>query len=164
MTKRITGYLILVLFVVVTFKTQAYALKLDIKPPQEVDESNMNNAGLISDNKNIPEEIVRPNVEYKAQGLRNPFEQPALVSEPDNVEGGIIIKPEAGELAQLTVQGIIWGGNLPQAIINNKVVKVGDVLEGAEIVDINKEGVTVLFAGIDYKLTTLSAITKSSGK
>jgi hypothetical protein len=58
----------------------------------------------------------------------------------------------------LVVQGLIWGSSLPQAIINNKVVKVGDVIQGADIIDISKEGVLVLFAGTEYKLSTKPAM------
>lgn len=160
MMKKIIRYLIIVFFMLVSFKVQAYALKMDLGAPKEIDESNMEKTGLTLVNKNI-EIIVRPNVVYRAQGLRNPFEQTVLESESTSaVDSGI--KPEVVSLPQLTVQGIIWGGRLPQAIINNKVVKVGDLLEGAEIVEINKEGATVLFAGVEHQLTTLPAV--SSGK
>jgi hypothetical protein len=152
MKKRIRC-LIIVLFVLISLQAQAYAFKMELGAPQEIDEGNLEGAGLVEVSKNT-EVITRPNVEYRAQGLRNPFEQPVLVSESDNVESSL--KFEVAKLPQLTVQGIIWGGNFPQAIINNKVVKIGDVLEGAEVVEIEKEGVTVLFAGVDYKLTTLS--------
>lgn len=151
--KRTIKYLIIVFFIFISFQAQAYALKMEFDAPKEIDEGDLEKTGLMAINKNV-EVIVRPNVEYKAQGLRNPFEQPVLVSESDNVDSSF--KPEIAKLPQLTVQGIIWGGNLPQAIINNKVVKIGDVLEGAEVVEIEKEGVTVLFAGVDHKLTTQS--------
>ena len=163
MMKREIIYLTVIFFMVISFKVQAYALKMEFDAPQEIDEGNMDKTGLTVPNKNI-EQIVRLNVEYKAQGLRNPFEQSALVSESAEEEAGL--KPEVGKLSQLTVQGIIWGSNLPQAIINNKVVKVGDVLEGAEVTDINKDGVIILFAGVSHKLTTtLPAVDQaSSGK
>lgn len=157
MMKRTIIYLVIIFFMLISFKAQAYALKMELGAPQEIDEGNLEETGSIAPNKSI-EAIVRPNVEYRAQGLRNPFEQSASVSESADTDNNL--KPETGKLPQLIVQGIIWGSNLPQAIINNKVVKVGDVLEGAEVIKINKEGVIVLFAGEEHKLTTSTANTR----
>lgn len=82
-------------------------------------------------------------VEYIGADTRDPFE--AYLKKEE-------LKPkDEGELAKertfpsLTVQGIIWGGRFPQAIINGKVVKVDDVIEGARVTDITKEGITVFF-------------------
>jgi hypothetical protein len=85
--------------------------------------------------------ITRPQIQYTADGLRDPFagygEGQALAQ----------VSPEgkARPLPSLVIQGTVWGGPIAQAIINNKVLKVGDKIEGVEIIDINKEGVTVLF-------------------
>jgi hypothetical protein len=46
---------------------------------------------------------------------------------------------------------------LPQAIINNKVLKVGDTIEGAQVKNIGKEGITVLFEGSEYNLSSPAA-------
>lgn len=103
------------------------------------------------------EKIVRPEVEYIAGGYRNPFKK--LIEKTD-------IKSEVNQAAQkpkqeemppppwFTVQGIVWGGDFPQAIIDNKVVKAGDSIEGYLIKDISKEGVTLLFKGFEYKLSS----------
>jgi len=50
------------------------------------------------------------------------------------------------------VQGVIWGGSLSQAIINNKVVTIGDDIEGAKIIYIDRQGITVIFEGKQYRL------------
>jgi hypothetical protein len=62
----------------------------------------------------------------------------------------------------LIVQGLIWGGSFPQAIVNNKIVKVGDTVDGANVTAIDKDGVTVLFQEREYKLSPLTIKTKSS--
>ena len=152
MMKKTVGYLIIAFFMFTAFKVQAYASKLESAVSWKIKESNIEK-GLMEIDKNV-QVIVRPRVEYRAQGLRNPFEQPILESELTDV-GGSLKSKEEKSLPELTVQGIIWGSNLPQAIVNNKVVKVGDSLESVDIVAINKEGVTVLFAGVEHKLTTL---------
>lgn len=91
--------------------------------------------------------------EYKAEDLKDPFQSYA---EKEGAPLGK--KEEEAEISKeplpaLTVQGVIWGGNLPQAIINNKVVKIGDTQEGVSIVDINKNGVIVFFKGRKYGLS-----------
>jgi len=52
----------------------------------------------------------------------------------------------------LIVQGVIWGGAMPQAIINNRVINIGNVIEGAKVIDINKKGVVLLYKDHNYLL------------
>ena len=158
MMKKRTGYLIIVFFIFINFNAKTYALNMNLTAPQEIDENNIEKIESAGTNKKI-KPIIRPNVEYKAQGLRNPFEQPVLKSEVDKTNENLEPKVEA-RLPNLTVQGVIWGDNLPQAIINNKVVKVGDRLGSVDVIDISKEGVTVLFASVKHKLSTLPVISK----
>jgi len=54
------------------------------------------------------------------------------------------------------LQGLVWGGDFPQAIINNKMVKIGDTIEGVEVVAIGKEGVTLVYANKKYNLSSPS--------
>jgi len=101
-----------------------------------------------------PEVIVRPKVEYKAGDLKDPFQRYKEEKIPPGAqqkESGLSTPPS------LTVQGIIWGGRFPQAIINNKVVKVGDTIEGARVISIDKEGITLLFEGMQYNLPSPAA-------
>lgn len=100
-----------------------------------------------------PERVVRTGVEYKAEGLRDPFKESAV---PEGQAGGVTAGPEVQEALPpaLTVTGLIWGGSLPQAIINDKVVKIGDIIEGAKVTGITKEGVSILFQGRQYNLSS----------
>lgn len=103
------------------------------------------------------DEVITPNVEYKAEGLRDPFQS---YLEQRKTEELIAASPEAEvPLLTLTVQGIIWGGSFPQAIINDKVVKTEDTIDGARITNITKEGVSVLFEGRQYNLSSPAAST-----
>jgi len=58
----------------------------------------------------------------------------------------------------LDVQGIIWGGDTPNAIIKSeeesKVLGVGDTISGVKILDISEKGVLILFAGEKFLLKT----------
>ncbi len=106
------------------------------------------------------EPIVRPKVEYNAEGLRDPFQTPfieeeaAALREPVVSEGSMT----GPVLPPLTVQGIIWGGKFPQAIINNKVVKAGDTtIDGVRVISIDKVGITLFFGGKEYNLPSPAA-------
>lgn len=60
-------------------------------------------------------------------------------------------KPKEGyrqiPMPGLDIQGLIWDSDKPQAIINNKVVKMGDYIEGVKVVNIRKDGVVVEYEG-----------------
>lgn len=94
--------------------------------------------------------IIRPQIKYKSSQLRDPFQSYLIKEEKDRgVEAqgeGNLVKPKI-DLSLLEVQGIIWGGKLPQAIINGKVLAIGDSINGAEILSIDKGGITLNFAG-----------------
>ncbi len=83
-------------------------------------------------------------VKYTSQHLRDPFQSPFEMMQMDIGP----VEPEPTTigygLPHLQVQGMIWGSEMPQVIINNTVVKVGEVIEDAKILDIRKEGVYVL--------------------
>jgi len=100
------------------------------------------------------------NIEYKAGNLRDPFQSPQKQKEPEKqmAERQMPERP----LPTLTIQGIVWGGKFPQAIINNKVVKIGDTVNEVQIVDINKSGVTVSFENREYNLPSTTALLENS--
>ena len=110
-------------------------------------------------------------VEYTSQDLRDPFQSPfelyKPVEEPVEEPGEEPEEkppPVIGGLSDLEVQGIIWGSKTPQAIINNTVVKAGEVIEGAEILAIRKEGVYVLYEERQYILRPGMAKKREGGR
>ena len=96
-------------------------------------------------------DIVKPKVEYTSEGLRDPFKTPF---EKKYGSSGQDTGAADGTLALLKLQGIVWGGKFPQAIINEQVVKIGDTVEGALVTDINKYGVVLLVDGKQYTLSS----------
>lgn len=93
-------------------------------------------------------------VSYTSQNLRDPFRSPfemRLIAIDQEEEQGPV-QPIGHDLPHLSVQGMIWGTGMPQAIINNSVVKVGQTISEAEILDIRKEGVYLLYQGRQYIL------------
>lgn len=104
------------------------------------------------------EEQKKAAVEYKAENLRDPFmgylpKPKDLGTGPGKDREPVIAPPQIRPLPPLTIQGIIWGGKFPQAIINNKVVKTGDFIDEVKIIEINKEGITVSFDNRKYVLS-----------
>ena len=52
----------------------------------------------------------------------------------------------------LLLQGIFWGGAKPQAIINRKIVSVGDQVENAEVTEITRDSVKLSVDGNELEL------------
>lgn len=96
-----------------------------------------------------PEPIVRENIEYQASNSRDPFQD-------TSVEKSAVKTDEQANLTppELKIKGIIWGTNLPQAIINDQVVKIGDTVAGARIINIDKSGITVLFNNHKFNISS----------
>lgn len=67
--------------------------------------------------------------------------QPAAVPEP--------VKPTP---PALTLNGIVWNTDRPQAIINDQVLSQGDTIEGARIVSIRKSGINLVFENENFTL------------
>ena len=99
--------------------------------------------------------ITRPVMEYKAAKLRDPFKNCLSEEKPEPVavETPVVEKPQL-DLSKLTVQGIIWGVKIPQAIINGMILTIGDKIEGAEILSIEKKGITLSYGGGIFDLSS----------
>jgi len=87
---------------------------------------------------------------YRADTLRDPLV--SLLPSEHSLEAGTqrAHDPEqepSSPSPQVVVQGLIWGGERPQAVINGEVYDVGDTIEGARIVSISGTGVTMDVAG-----------------
>ncbi|MCD6094131.1 MAG: general secretion pathway protein GspB [Candidatus Omnitrophica bacterium] len=86
--------------------------------------------------------IDYPTVEYQPI-KRDPFHSPLDILDKE-------VMPEPAEteitLPQMSLQGWTWGYE-PRAIINNQVVKKGDKISGAEVLEIRKEGVILIYQG-----------------
>lgn len=101
-----------------------------------------------------------PVVEYTADQEFDPF-KPEQETAP---KAEVRAKPvQEKPLPVLTVQGIIWGGVFPQAIVNNKIVRIGDSIEETRIVDISKNGVVIFFNEREYTVTPVGLIDRETG-
>jgi hypothetical protein len=50
-------------------------------------------------------------------------------------------------LPDFVIQGIVWNTEMPQAILNGQVIRIGDTIEGVKVLQIEKEGITILYRG-----------------
>jgi hypothetical protein len=88
---------------------------------------------------------------YLAQELRDPMK--SLLPEDPSVQRpvvrqlGVAQPPPPPPPPTLRVQGLLWGGREPQAIIDNAVYKVNDLVKGAKILEITRDGVTIEHLG-----------------
>lgn len=106
---------------------------------------------VLAANSQAPSEAqLKPGIEYKAENLPDPF----IDFQAEEKKGETRKTEKLKPLPSLVVQGMIWGGNLPQAIINNKVLTIGDAIEGVKIKSIDKEGISVIFENQLYKLAS----------
>ena len=55
--------------------------------------------------------------------------------------------------SNLKIKGIVWGGDRPQAIINDQIVNIGDKIQDTKVVAITEDGVDVEYKGKKISLT-----------
>lgn len=91
-----------------------------------------------------------PSDEYTAEDKKDPLDLPQTFREM--VSQLLTPKPESIVLPKLAISGVVWGSSSPQAIINGKILKKGDIIEEAEILEIGKQGVVVLYKGRQFTL------------
>lgn len=107
---------------------------------------------------------LRPSIEFaidtKKQSFNDYYKQKKREKKgPVVVEG--TFEPgtqdeETVKLPPFVINGLVWGTAVPQAIINGKVLKIGDTIEEVRIVTIDKTGVGVLFEGKPVKVASPS--------
>jgi type II secretory pathway component PulC len=57
------------------------------------------------------------------------------------------------KIPELHLKGISLGGTRSWAFVNDRMLKVGDTIEGAEVVDILKDRVKLKYAGVEFSLS-----------
>lgn len=103
--------------------------------------------------------VARPEQEFVTEGLRDPFRDyfNEEAGGDGTFQGGLGSAEPVVPLPPLTVQGIISGGRINQAIINNKIVKTGETIDGVLVTNIGKDGITVFYSNKSYKISSPAA-------
>ncbi|MBI5415742.1 MAG: hypothetical protein HZA29_02900 [Candidatus Omnitrophica bacterium] len=78
-------------------------------------------------------------VEVKPREILPPPPVPPVVVAPVEPQRQVVEPP----MPALNIGGVVWNTRRPQAIVNGRIVGLGDVVAGVKIVDIQKTGITV---------------------
>lgn len=100
----------------------------------------------------VPQEEIRPPEPKIVAPVEVPepvdVRPPPRPEPPEPVTQGIpgdpMAVPEA-PLPSLEIEGLVWNTDHPQAIVNGKIVGIGDIISETRIMDIQKSGIIVLF-------------------
>ncbi len=103
---------------------------------------------------------IRPVVEMALEGEEAIEEQ----IEEQITREQIIEREEEVVLPTFAIQGMVWGGIKPQALINGQLCEKGDILRGAEITEITKEGITFVYRDKKFLLSPTIELRKIAGK
>ena len=77
---------------------------------------------------------------------RDPFQPPAIAT-ADAAAPGLRNDGGGGAATPLRLQGIVWGVHPPKAIINDRIVTIGESVNGAQVMAIDRDGITVEYQG-----------------
>ncbi len=96
---------------------------------------------------------LRTEIKYTGfEAKRNPFAPPEkvakMLAKPDEINGAE--KIETVKLPKVDVQGIVWSKTMPQVIVNETVMKVGDYIQEFQIKEITRNGIILFHKGKEY--------------
>lgn len=87
-------------------------------------------------------------VEFEAGSARDPF-----ASFIDREGDRRPVRPSVRKIYKgYVLEGLVWNSSQPQAIINGTVVRVGDTIGSAKVLDISKNGVKLQDAEREFSL------------
>jgi len=95
-------------------------------------------------------------VTYTSESLRDPFEG-YIRKEVVPLSAEQLAKEENFVQPALLISGITWGSSFPQAIVNGKVVKAGDMVGEVQVVSISKQGLVFSYKNQQFSLSAPGA-------
>lgn len=110
-----------------------------VAPEESIDFKDPFMSALPSKEKDLPEDT--------------PVEEGAVEAEPE----------EEFDPAKYQVTGLVWGQAAPKAIINDSIYGIGDTVEGAKIINIDKEGILWEFNSKEYLMKRDSGSVSEQG-
>lgn len=90
-------------------------------------------------------------VPYTSENFRDPFEA-YIKKEEVALPVTQLIAEENFVPPPVAVSGITWGSSFPQAIVNGKVVRAGDVIDDVQVISISKEGLVLSYKNQRFSL------------
>ncbi len=115
-----------------------------------------------------PAAAIQEPPRYTAADLRDPLrewfpeEHPAIAVAPSMPAAPPALPPAP----KLQVNGLVWGGLKPKAIIDGEIYALGDMVHGWRITEIGRRGVTLEHSGfpVVYPLTAQGASQTASAR
>ena len=97
----------------------------------------------------IKPKVIEPPVKPRpSEPSRSMTMPPPLSRKSEPSKSAVEVKPVVEVLPpKLTINGIIWNTDRPQAIVNGKIVDIGDIISKVKITDIRKSGIEGIFLG-----------------
>ncbi len=96
------------------------------------------------------------NISYSQSQYKNPFGPllPQKEAEPTEIDVDAAAEVTEEVLPSMVLQGVLWGGDSPQVIIDGEVYKVGERLKDldAQIFKIEKSTVFIFYGEKVYKI------------
>ncbi len=133
---------------------QANAANQEAPPPVGANAANAVSAVSADNSAALPDE-----------GVKNPFVSYLPVKEEEAKQSVAIQSTGEGttpeeqfDYSGLHVTGIVWGNDKPKAIIDEKVVGIGDIVNNATIENITKEGILFKFKDKEYLMKRAGSV------
>jgi type II secretory pathway component PulC len=99
--------------------------------------------------------LVTTLTSYSQANYKNPFSSSLPEEETEQVVDSFYVEDEAIRLPdEITVEGILWGNDNPQVIINEEIYSKGDKIKGGReifIFSINNNTVLLSYKGKIFK-------------
>jgi len=109
--------------------------------------------GFAAKEKEQKDTLQKASLEYTGfEAKRDPFGLPAALAKLLEKPYESLEKQKAVMIPTVEIQGIISSRGMPQAIINNNVLKVGDYIGEFEIKSIGKDSIILFFQGKEYTI------------
>lgn len=103
----------------------------------------------LSPKKDSKADSLRPKVEFDPiPSQKSPFYNYVKAQTQKFIDGQSVKEEKQSEyISSFVIQGAVWGEETPLAIIDNKVLRIGDIINDAVIEKIDKNGITVSVNG-----------------
>lgn len=115
----------------------------------KADEASLNDEDFISALEQVknPFMVDLP----KPVAVPEPLVKAPVQKEPQPVKP-VVLAPEVISLPDLQLKGVVVGEEIHQAIINDTVVPLQGIIEGARVISVTKDGVGLLYKGKKFFL------------
>ena len=147
--KLIAVVLIMALLVILLPRLKKGSGKIVVDKLSQV--ISMQPAPVVTEVREADKEELLLSTEYAVQDKRDPLGVPEAFK--TTITRALSAKEEEIVLPTLAVSGVVWGSPTPQVIINGKILKEGDIIEEAEILEIEKDGIILLYEGREFSVT-----------